>query len=166
MIFEEENHIYRINFSKAIWATDKLNKIFDAAKTELSDVDFIAETDNTILFVEYKNANIPNANSPLTFNPKEDKKISQIVKKYYDSLTYINSIGKSKTKRKKYIYILEYPLGDVITRKWIRNRLQTKLPFLLQEQNKFKYKLIDEISVLSIDEWNSIFSDFPLTRVY
>lgn len=165
MIFEEENHIYKIDFSNAIWATDQLNKLFHNAKTELSDVDFIAETDNTILFVEYKNANIPNASSPSSFSPTDNKKITQIVKKYYDSLIYIYAIGKHKEKKKKYIYILEYPLGDVITRKLIRNRLQTKLPFLLQEQNSFNYKLIDEVSVLSIYEWNSIFSDFPLTRV-
>lgn len=141
VIYEEENHVYQIDFGKAIWATDQLNKIFDAAKTELSDVDFVAETDNTIIFVEYKNSAIPDAANANSFNPKDDKKISQVVKKYYDSLTYINSIGKSKTKKKIYIYILEYPSGDVVTRKCLRNRLQKKLPFLLQKQNDFKYKL-------------------------
>jgi len=164
-IFKEENHVYQIDFTNAIWATNELNTHFHHAKTELSDVDFIAETDNDILFVEYKNADIPNAENPDEFNPNGDKKISQVVKKYYDSLTYINAIGKPHEKRKAYIYILEYPNGDSVTRKGIRNRLQGKLPFLLQQQNTFVYKLIDEIKVLSISEWNENYPQFPLEKI-
>lgn len=164
-IFEEENHIYKIDFTNSIWATDELNTIFHNGKTELSDVDFIAETYSEIFFVEYKNANIPNAVNPNAFNPNEDKKISQVVKKYYDSLTYITAIGKPMEKRKVYIYILEYPNGDSVTRKGIRNRLQGNLPFLLQQQNEFVYRLIDELKVLSIGEWNEEYPDFPLEKI-
>lgn len=164
-IFEEENHIYKIDFTHSIWATDELNTIFHNGKTELSDVDFIAETEEALFFVEYKNADILGALHPEAFNPIGDKKISQVVKKYYDSLTYINAIGKPATKRKVYIYILEYPNGDIVTRKGIRNRLQDKLPFLLQQKNEFVYKLIDELKVLSIGEWNEEYPHFPLQKI-
>lgn len=164
-IFEEENHVYQIDFTNALWATDKLCAIFHDAKIELSDVDFIAETDTKILLVEYKNADISRAVNPAAFNPKEEKTISRVIKKYYDSLTYINAIGKSQEKRRAYIYILEYPNGDSVTRKGIRNRLQGKLPFLLQQQNAFVYKLIDEIKVLSIKEWNEAYPEFPLRKI-
>ena len=164
-IFEDENHIYQIDFTHSIWATEELNANFHDGKTELSDVDFIAETEDSLFFVEYKNADILDAENPEAFNPGGDKKISQVVKKYYDSLTYINAIGKSTTKRKVYIYILEYPNGDAVTRKGIRNRLQGKLPFLLQQQNAFVYKLIDELKVLSIGEWNEEYPHFPLHKI-
>lgn len=164
-IFKEENHIYQIDFTPALWATDSLHTIFHNGKIELSDVDFIAETETEILLVEYKNATIPNAVNPVAFNPNDDKKISQVVNKYYDSLTYIHAIGKPMDKRKVYIYILEYPNGDNITRRGIRNRLQGKLPFLLQQQNEFAYKLIDELQVLSINEWNEEYCSFPLKKI-
>lgn len=164
-VFVEENGLYQIDFSRALWATDRLNTIFHDAKTELSDVDFIAETDEKIFFVEYKNADIEGAVNPAAFNPNEDKKISQVVKKYYDSLIYIDAIGKLSFKKKVYVYILEYPKGDVVTRKGIRNRLKTKLPFLLQQQNDINENLIDDFYVLSIDEWNERFTEFPLYKV-
>lgn len=164
-IFEEENHVYQIDFTKAHWATDRLNTIFTNGKTELSDVDFIAETEEDILFIEYKNASIPNAINPNAFKPEDNKKISQVVKKYYDSFAYINAIGKSMDKKKVYIYILEYPLGDPVTRKGIRDRLQRKLPFLLQQQNFFVYNMIDSVKVLSINEWNGEYANFPLEKI-
>ena len=68
-------------------------------------------------------------------------------------------------KCKSYIYILEYPNGDRVTRKGIRGRLQDKLPFLLQQQNEFAYKWIDELKVLSIEEWNEMYPEFPLEKL-
>ncbi|MCI6736645.1 MAG: hypothetical protein MR593_00780 [Intestinibacter sp.] len=35
-----------------------------ASKFKLKDVDFITEIDDEILFIEYKNSNIPNARRP------------------------------------------------------------------------------------------------------
>ena len=131
-IFIEENNVYQIDFTNTIWATDELNHIYHNANTPLCDVDWLAETENEILFVEYKNANIQNVSNPNAFNPKEDKKINNILKKYYDTLLYVNATGKSTDKKKIYIYILEYPKGDRISRKAVRNLIQPRLPFCLQ----------------------------------
>lgn len=109
-IFEEENHVYKIDFSKAVWATDQLNLLFHNANTELSDVDFVAETDTDIFFVEYKNSDIANAVNSKAFKPNADQTISKVVKKYYDSLTYINDIGKPTEKRKEYPH---FPLQKI-----------------------------------------------------
>ena len=72
-----------------------------------------------------------------------------------------------KNKPVWYIYILEYPNGDVITRKRLRNRLKAELPFSLQENIGNGKKLIDRVEVLSIDEWNadSEYGSFPIKRV-
>lgn len=48
----------KIDFSSAVWSTNKLNRVFHSTVSSiLSDVDFVAETDKEILFVEYKNVN-------------------------------------------------------------------------------------------------------------
>ncbi|OOB77025.1 MAG: hypothetical protein BEN19_00400 [Epulopiscium sp. Nuni2H_MBin003] len=164
-IFIEENEVYQIDFSDVVWATDKLNTIFHSAKTPLSDVDFIAETEENIIFVEYKNANISNAVNPTGFKPLDDKKLSQVVKKYYDSLSYIKAIGKGKDKKKVYVYILEAPQADSILRGKVSYNLKNRLPFLLQEQNKFQDSWIDEVKVISIDDWNKTYPQFKLSKI-
>lgn len=55
-IFIDENQSCQFDFSAAIWATNELNTIYHNAKVQLSDVDFIVETETEILFIEYKNA--------------------------------------------------------------------------------------------------------------
>lgn len=164
-VFVEENNTYKIDFTNALWATDKLNELFHNAKVSLSDVDFIAETQDEILFVEYKNSDIPNAIKSEGFTPLEDKKISQVVKKYYDSLTYISALEKDCTKRKIYVYILEAPKADNVLRKRVENRLKTLLPFLLQEQNDFGHTLIDDVRVVSIEKWNEDYPQFPIIEI-
>ena len=72
---DESNEItppsLQIDFSKTLWATDKLNSIFHNAGISLNDVDFIVETDEELIFVECKNANRIDAAKP-DFNPADD----------------------------------------------------------------------------------------------
>ena len=93
------------------------------------------------------------------------KKISTIIRKFYDSLHYLSLLDKNKPVW--YIYILEYPNGDVTTRKRLRNRLKTELPFSLQEYIGNGKRLIERVEVLSIDEWNadSEYGNFLIKRV-
>lgn len=48
-IFTEENGLYQIDCSKAVWATDELNYQYHAANCMLSDVDWVVETKDYIL---------------------------------------------------------------------------------------------------------------------
>lgn len=161
-IFTEENGCYKIDCSKAIWATDSLSQQYHNAKCPLSDVDWIMETSQKIYLVEYKNANISGAKKPDAFIPTSDKMIDKVVHKFYDSLHYLSLQGK--TKPKEYVYILEYPNGDSVSRKMIRNRLKSKLPFALQENIGNGKKLIENVDVLSITEWNAhkSYGEFPI----
>lgn len=151
--------------SQAVWASDRLNSIYHESKIELSGVDFIAETENDLLFIEYKNAKVSNASNPSSFQPNLDKKINQVVRKYYDSFIYTSAMGIGNKKSKRFIYILEYPNGDSVTRRAIQNKLKTKLPFLFQELNEVIYNLIDEMNVMSIKEWNEAYPNFPLLQI-
>ncbi len=164
-LFMEENGAYSINCEAAVWATDKMHEDYHNAGIHINDVDFLIENSTHILMVEYKNACLANAKSPKAFHPMEDKKISIITRKFYDSLHYLRLLDKSKPVQ--YIYILEYPNGDVTTRKRLRNRLKMELPFSLQESIGNGKKLIDRVEVLSIDEWNTdnCYGNFPIKRV-
>ena len=145
-LFMEENGAYSINCEAAVWATDKMHEDYHNAGIHINDVDFLIENSTHILMVE-------------------DKKISIITRKFYHSLHYLRLLDKSKPVQ--YIYILEYPNGDVTTRKRLRNRLKMELPFSLQESIGNGKKLIDRAEVLSIDEWNTdnCYGNFPIKRV-
>lgn len=164
-IFIEENGIYSIDCRTAVWATDEIHEDYHNAGIHINDVDFLIENSTHILMVEYKNACLANAKSPEAFQPMEEKKISIITRKFYDSLHYLRLLDKNKLVR--YIYVLEYPNGDVTTRKRLRNRLKRELPFSLQDSIGNGKKLIDRVDVLSIDEWNtdSDYGNFPIKRV-
>lgn len=57
-IFRDENAYAEFNFAKADSVVELHAKYI---RTPLSDVDFIIETADRILLIEYKNSKIPNA---------------------------------------------------------------------------------------------------------
>lgn len=164
-IFTEENQVYYFDCTKALWATDELHELYSVVGGSLNDVDLVLETEEKIILLEYKNASIPNAANPDSFKPAEDKKINNLVKKFYDSLHYLTLLKKDKAK--DFVYILEYPLGDSASRRMIRNRLKGRLPFQLQELVSDDVKLINKVEVLSIDEWNchEEYGAFPICLI-
>lgn len=165
-IYRDENQQFQFDFSSALWATNKLHDIYSQSKVGiLSDVDFIVETDDSILLIEYKNADISEAVHPEVFDPLDQKRENKIAFKYYDSWIYLTALQKSKPV--KYIYILEYPNDDVVTRKRIRNRIADLLPFKLQKLPEIKVEIIHDFEVLSISEWNTHtqYCTFPITPI-
>ena len=88
-LFMEENGAYSINCEAAVWATDKMHEDYHNAGIHINDVDFLVENSTHILMVEYKNACLASAKNPEAFHPMEDKKISIIIRKFYDSLHYL-----------------------------------------------------------------------------
>lgn len=164
IIFKDENESWQIDFSSAIWATDKLNETFSRVKSSLlSDVDFVAEVDDFVLFVESKNSNFKESKNH--FDPRDEEKMKSIARKYYDSSVYVRSLIKDRSKRKIYIYLLETRNGDSVLRKSVRNRIKNILPFKLQRSDRLCENMIDEFDVLSFDEWNKRFKQFPAKRL-
>lgn len=154
-----------INFSNALWATNELNQIFRWAGLSLNDVDFIAETDNELIFIECKNSNRIDAVNPDSFKPESPQKLLNVARKYYDSLMFCHFKHIAVSKRKIYCYLLEAPAGSRTLRLGIQNQLMSLLPFKLQDQNNFSAKMIDDIFVLSFAEWNNRYPQFPLKRL-
>ena len=166
----EEKRKYGIDCSKAIWASDEIHAAYHSSGLDsLCDADFAVETEESILLIEYKNANIPearaHANPGTEYNPFQSEKFNKIVRKYFDSLHYLRLKGKEKPVH--YIFILEYPKGDSVSRKMLRNRLKDHLPFELQKQIGTGIKIIASVSVMSISEWNSddYYKSFPIIPV-
>lgn len=161
----EENGRYALDCHNALWATDQIHAAYQRAKARLNDVDFVLETENLLILVEYKNAQICGAAHPELFNPQDDKRADVIWRKYFDSLHYLTL--KGKTKPKHYVYILEYPNGDATARRQLRVRIKKDLPFSLHTELNIDSEVISEFSVLSIQEWNDheVYGKFPLVPV-
>lgn len=162
-IHTEENGVYTLDCSAALWSTDQIHNLYHSSGVFLCDVDFIAETPDFLLLIEYKNADIPNAANAGAFNPSSAKKVDNVARKFYDSLHYLALEGKIKPV--KYVYIVEYPNAGVTDRKMLRNAIAVKLPFKMQQGKPAK--LIENFEVMSIQEFNghSEYSAFPLTPV-
>lgn len=158
-IFVEENRNYQIDFSSANWASDDANRAL--RKFQLQDVDWIVETDDGILMVEYKNSCVERASNPSAFERKvrSDEHYLKIAHKFFDSLTFLILHNKNLANL-KYVYIVEFSLADSTLRKRMRQKIKQKLPF--ESNNDLAYPLISEFSVLSIDEWNLQYPQFPL----
>ena len=163
-VFKNENESWQIDFSAAIWATDKLHEVYSVIKDSfLSDVDFVAEDEEFVVFVESKNSNFRDTRH--TFNPLDKEKIISVARKYYDSLIYVRALLKKRTKKKIYIYLLESRHGDSTLRRSVRNRIKDRLPFKLQQNAELCETMIDYFDVLSLDEWNRHFKQFPAQRL-
>lgn len=166
----EENENYGIDCRNAVWASDEIHTAYDVCGlSNLCDADFVIETTDSILLVEYKNANVPEARAHATkdtaYDPFQPVKFNKIVRKYYDSLHYLRLLGKEQPIH--YILVLEYPNGDSVSRKALRNRLKKHLPFKLQEMMDTGIKLIAAVDVVNIDEWNddSVYGQFPIKHL-
>lgn len=160
----EENQKYQMDCCKAVSATSEINALYNRlCNSILSDVDFFIEEEKKFIFIEYKNACIKEAANADAFKPSDDSSIRKIARKFYDSTFYLRLKMKEGTKPLDYVYILEYPKGDSVTRKAIRNKISNYLPFSLQEELSAKKPLIEDFQVLSIAEWNEKYQDYPLT---
>jgi hypothetical protein len=161
-IFIEENNQYKIDFSKALWASDDIHNVYN--RLGICDVDWVAETEEFTILVEYKNANIPNAINPEAFETKirTDGHYKNIAQKFYDSLLYL-LLNDKPVKELRYVYILERNIDDSVLRRSVRNKIKSKLPFNIQEN--YQTKVINRFDVLSIKEWNEAYSDYPIVQV-
>ena len=164
-IFIEENGIYQIDLSAAINAIGDLNEKYKTIAHILSDVDFIAETENEIFLIEYKNTEIENARDDNAFKEKikNGKFYDNMVKKYYGSTFYILACRKEKPIN--FICIIESSFLDSVIRKKMWASIKKRLPYKLQEIPEISGNLIKDFKVLSIQEWNEQYFMFPIMKI-
>ena len=165
-IFTDENKTWQFDFSSALWATNQLHKIFQCVKDGiLYDVDFVVEDEHNLYFIECKNSNFAGVTMPGEHRPLSPEILRTVARKYFNSLQYIQTVGIGCNKRKVYIYILEAQNEDEHLRKFVKNRLQSRLPFRLQQQPNIKEIMISELQVVNLCEWNEKYHKFPAVRL-
>ena len=161
-VYWEENHDYQIDLRKAEWSLE-LQPLYREYNLFLADVDWICEFNGNILLIEYKNAKLPferGFRAAENFNPYSDERVANVVRKFFDSFFYIEAY-----KRKRpVIYILEWPKGDIVSRKMLQKKIAKFLPFRFQQQEKLSPLLIEDFRVVSLDEWNTMYADMPISR--
>ena len=182
-IFEDENHFCRIDFSSALWAETDLTKIYGDAKLTnlLKSVDSIAETSgesmpftkltkavaenqSVLMLMEYKNFDKdPVKRAKLRNGEESDKILTDVAKKYFDSLSFAIAKQQQANSLKIYVWIMVAKDGDKTLRERIRERLAKKLPFLLQKQQNLPISLIDSLYVVDIEEWQRLFPSFSVS---
>lgn len=147
----EENGRFQFDFS----ALDYVWEFHDiVAKTALSDVDFITETDEEVLFIEYKNANIKNAVNPeaMLQKIKHETFYHKIARKFYDSLLiFWARNGNGKNLPIVYVLIIEHPILDKKLRRQLKLKIEKQLPFRLNDP-LIKKQVISNFEVMDLKE--------------
>ena len=164
-LYIEENGYYQIDLRQTEWSLP-LQTHYRAAHLPLADVDYIFQYQGNLILLEYKNAKLPyekGYTAAEKFNPASDTKIANISRKFFDSWFYL--AAHQYKKPVTFIYVLEWPHADVMLRKALRNKITKVLPFAFQRLEQLKPNVIDEFSVLSIDEWIRRFALLPITPV-
>ena len=53
-IYTEENGIYCIDCTRAVWSSDRMHEDYQKSGIHISDVDFLIEDDKYLYLVDYK----------------------------------------------------------------------------------------------------------------
>ena len=149
-IYTDENGNYQIDLSRAICSTDSLHTKYQSIGNILSDVDWIAETADTVILIEFKNYATRER-----FPQGDDlgKLYQKIQKKYYGSVFYLLACGNNKLI--DFVWVVESPHLDTVLRKRYFERIQKNLPFRFQRKPEIVVNLINTFGVLSVAEWNT-----------
>lgn len=160
----EENGRFQFDFS----ALDYVWEFHDVvAKTALSDVDFITETEEEVLFIEYKNANIKNAVNPgaMLQKIKHETFYHKIARKFYDSLLlFWARKGNEKDLPITYVLIIEHPILDKKLRKQLKLKIEKQLPFHLDDPF-IERQVISNFEVMNLKEWEARFPEVKISEV-
>ena len=152
-IYIDENMKYQIDLTAAEWSTDRLHDLYETIGNEMSDVDWIAETDSEVFLIEYKNISFAGKNGKHEFYMK-------MWKKYYGSAFFM--LSRKNEKPINFVCIVESEIMDSVQRKRATASIKKRLPYVLQDDVDIFVPLINDCYVLSIDEWNMEYPDFPV----
>ena len=107
-VYVDENRKYQIDLTAATRSTCKLHDLYKTIGNELSDVDFIAETDNEVFLIDYKNTSFIGKNGKNEFYTK-------MWKKYYGSTFFM--LSRKNEKPINFVCIVEPEIMDSVQRK-------------------------------------------------
>jgi len=156
-LYYDEKKTFQINLSSANWSTGDLHEIFGVIGNFLNDVDWITETENSLLLIEFKDY----SKGEHRIDDKE-KYYQNILSKYYGSAYFLFACGKKKPM--DFILIVNSPLMDTVIGKRAEASIKKRLPFILQNNPEIPNQLINHFWILSISDWNDRYPMFPLQQ--
>ena len=156
-IYTEEHNEFQIDLRSAKWSIGNLNEIFRAVGSILNDVDWVAETEDAMLFVEFKNWLKGHIIDDM------EKFYQNIARKFYGTAYYLMALGK--TKPVSYALVIASPPSDNIINKRAQASIMKRLPYKLQENPDVTMIMISQFKIYGIDDWNNDYPQYPLTKI-
>lgn len=159
----DENGHFTFDFTQSIDVYQYHNI---ANSSKLNDVDFVAEMETRILFIEYKNSDVPGTsnlngiyekrrNNPTEFN-------KNLINKFLHTLLILLAEGKNPDNKPiHYILIINEPLIDRKIRGKIKSMLSRNLPFNLRGGTITK-EVITAVDVVDLDEFINKYPEIPV----
>lgn len=158
--YRDENGKYEFDFSQCeVWEYHQL-----AQKTTiLSDVDFVINSEDEVIFLEYKNASIDGVANPSSFlcKLKTEEFYVRAAKKFYGSL-FLHWACRENEKDRPIVYtlLIEHPEIDGKIRKKLREKISKQLPIRFKDEPRIKRNVLNKFEVLNIDEWHQAYPLF------
>ncbi|MDP2983492.1 MAG: hypothetical protein Q8O92_09215 [Candidatus Latescibacter sp.] len=167
MPFAEETDI-RIDFQTAL-SVRKFDNLNHGLSHCMKAVDFIVELSDRILFIEIKDPENPNAlqrnRNKFIKELESDKLIkSSLVPKCRDSFLYEYCMERIHKPFHYYVIIGLDSLSDaeLITQSDLLDR---NIPITGSSMIPWKRSFIKKSHIFNLRTWNSIFKEFPITRL-
>lgn len=167
-IHEDENHNFQFDFSNAddVIILDQLTHCIPELQ---HNVDFILVEEKDIIFFEFKNSKINNANKEITFQEKltQDRDVfcKNMAKKFISSLFWLWACkGNEEEKKISYCLLIENDFMDVKMRKLFRNKISKQLPHGYESYETVKREILSDFSVVNLKEWEKKFPQYPITQ--
>ena len=115
----------------------------------MKQIDFIVELEDRYYFIEVKNEKL-----------KDD-----LIKKYKDSIIINWADNKCNNKPLYYITILEASYIDNVLKIALMDSIKKGLPLKLNKEISLKHSIIEGFAIMSVEEWNKRFVNFPIRKL-
>ncbi|MBO6132932.1 MAG: hypothetical protein J6P05_01170 [Lachnospiraceae bacterium] len=164
-IYEDENHRTEFDFSYAVNVFEP-HGIASRHSEYISDVDFVLESKDEIIFIEYKNVSIAEAHNQGAFieKIKNGNLTKVLIKKFFGTLLIVLMTNRNPHK-KPIVYSCVIEGGkkiDGVMMKKLRNKVRSGLPFDYEKIRDVEVPIIDRFELMSISDWNSKYSQYPI----
>lgn len=167
-ILQDENGKMQFDFSCAIdiFEPHDLSSMYSEY---LSDVDFVIEDKESLICLEYKNANVKNVDNPNAFQMKigEEPFWKKIARKFYSTMFLVWACDKNcLDKPVQYVLLMETKPGmDGALKKKCVAKLRKHLPFAYKNREEIKHCVINEFYLLDLKEWKCMYPQYPIQEI-
>ena len=167
-ILWDENKNVAFDFSDALDVFEP-HELANLYSDYLSDVDFVIEEEEKLICLEYKNANVKNADNPEAFKQKMTREEfwRKLVKKFYGTMFLVWACNKNPAdKSVQYVLLIESnPSMDDALKKRFMMKMMRQLPFEYKLRKEIQRAVIDEFYLVDLEEWKEKYPQYSICEV-